>query len=70
LYEKQNRKLEISVPVLLKIQFWNVKLCRCVCISHISKALRTCKTWGTTHPTAQLKIPEEFNLHDKILIQI
>jgi len=58
------------VTVLLKIQFWNATLSRCVCISHISKALRTFKTWGTTHPTAQRNIPEEFNLHDKILIQI
>jgi hypothetical protein len=67
---KNISKLEISVTILLKIHFWNVTLCRCVCIYHTSKALQTFKTWGITHPTAQRNFPEEFNLHDQILIQI
>jgi len=58
------------MTVLLKIQFWNVALYRCVCITHISKAQRTFKTWSTTHPTPQRNTPEEFNLQAKILIKI
>jgi len=41
-----------------------------VCITHISKAQRTFKTWSTTHPTPQRNTPEEFNLQAKILIKI